>query len=494
MSKHIAIDLGAESGRVSIVEIVGGADGRLTIEEVHRFRNGPVGSSGTLYWDVLGLWQEIKTGLRKASAVHGRDLRSVAVDTWGIDFALLDRRGKLISNPTCYRDPRTAGVLERTLDRMPREEIFRQSGGIQFLSINTLYQLLAMVEQGDPALEVADTFLMMPDLFHYWLSGRKACEFTDATSTQFFNAQNGGWAIDMLARLGAPSHFLPEVVLPGTILGELLPDIAEETGLHQLPVVAPASHDTASAVVAVPADRERFAWLSSGTWSLLGGISSQPIVSSQALAYNFSSYGGPEGLYLPWKNITGLWLLQECRRIWSQGTELIPYGRLIEEAHAAASFVAVIDPDAPEFLAPYDMPAVIAAYCREHGEASPSSRGETVRLILESLALRYRWTLEKLAHLQNTSFDALYVVGGGTQNTLLCQFTADACGIPVVAGPVEATTIGNAALQAIAIGELSGLQDARTLVRRTCAVTVYEPGLRAPWEAAYARFLRLIGQ
>ena len=332
------------------------------------------------------------------------------------------------------------------------------------MGINTLYQLLAMVEQGDPALEIADTLLMMPDLFHYWLSGRKVCEFTDATSTQFYDSQAGGWATGLLDALQIPHHFLPEVVMPGTLLGPLQAEVAEETGLHGLSVVTPASHDTASAIVAVPAESQRFAWLSSGTWSLLGGIAPQPLVSPQAMDYNFSSYGGPEGLYLPWKNIMGLWLLQECRRIWSKDGEEVSYAALTGEAAAASPFAAVIDPDAHDFLAPKDMPAEIVAYCRAHGQTPPGSRGALVRTILESLALRYRWTLERLGELQGCRFDALYAVGGGVRNELLCQFTADACGIPVVAGPVEATAIGNAAMQAIAVGELSNLQEARALV------------------------------
>jgi len=488
MSNYIAVDVGAESGRVIVATL---QEGHLSLEEIYRFANGGVQVGEHLYWDVLHLWQEIKRGLRKAGAEYGRDLRSVAVDTWGIDFALLDRAGNLVANPHGYRDARTVGVMERALERVPRWEIYRQSGGIQFMGINTLYQLLAMVEQRDPALDSAATFLMIPDLFHYWLSGRKVCEFTDATSTQFYNAAAGGWATPLLADLGIPAHLFPAVVLPGTILGDLLPGVAEETGLAPLRVVAPAAHDTASAIVAVPAQSEQFAWLSSGTWSLLGGIAANPIVTPQALAFNFSSYGGPEGLYLPWKNIMGLWLVQECRRVWSQTDGDLTYDELAVTAHAARHFVAVIDPDDAAFLAPKDMPAAILAYCRAHGQPEPAGRGELIRSVLESLALRYRWTFDRLCELQECRFDTLYIVGGGVRNELLCQFTANACGVPVVAGPAEATAIGNAALQAVALGDLGSLQEARAIVRRSFAVTTYTPQDRREWEDAYARFLQI---
>lgn len=488
MPKYIALDLGAESGRVIVATL---ANDRLALEEAYRFANGAVQVGASLYWDVLHLWDEIKNGLRKAAGEAGSDARSLAVDTWGIDYALLNRAGALVGNPHCYRDPRTTGLMEQALEAASRWEIYEASGGIQFLSINTLYQLLAMVEQGDPALDVADAFLMMPDLFNYWLTGQKACEFTDATTTQFYNAQAGGWSYGLLERLGIPAHLFPEIIMPGTRLGPVLPIVREETGLGPLPVVVPAAHDTASAIVAVPAESEQFAWLSSGTWSLLGGISPQPIVTRQALDFNFSSYGGPGNMYLPWKNIMGLWLVQECRRAWQQAGEMLSYDELTAMASAARPFVAVVDPDDPSFLAPKDMPAAIVAFCRQHGQPVPESRGEIVRVVLESLALRYRWTLERLGELQERRFDVLYVVGGGTRNRLLCQFTADAIGLPVVAGPVEATAIGNAALQAVTMGDLGSLAEARRLVRASFPVTVFEPRSHSAWDGAYERFLQL---
>lgn len=489
MHKYIAIDLGAESGRVIVATL---GDGRVDLEEIHRFGNGPVQVNQGLYWDVLHLWREIKLGLTKAASLYGTALRSLAVDTWGIDYALLDRHDQLLANPRCYRDPSTAGVMERVFGQIPKWEIYQQSGGIQFLSINTLYQLAARAEQQDAALSRAATFLMMPDLFHFWLSGRKACEFTDATSTQFYAAAGGGWARGLLGRLQIPDNIFPEVVLPGTVLGQLQSLLVEETGLPPLPVVAPAAHDTASAIVAVPAASDQFAWLSSGTWSLLGGIAAAPIVTPAALDCNFSSYGGPEGLYLPWKNIMGLWLVQECRRIWAREGKIWSYDDLTAMAASALPFVALIDPDAPAFLAPADMTKAIADFCTAHGEAVPGDAGAMVRCVLESLALRYRWTFEKLGELQGRTFDALYIVGGGARNELLCQFTANACGVPVIAGPVEATAIGNAALQAVALGDLASLQEARDLVRTSATVKTFEPHQQAVWTDAFARFQALM--
>ncbi len=490
MSRFIALDLGAESGRA----VVGSLDAdRLSLEEAYRFPNGPIRVLGRLHWDALRLFDEIKQGLYKISRQYGRDFAALGVDTWGIDYALLDRTGNLIGNPYCYRDARTTGMMEEAFKHVSRQEIFEQAGGIQFLSINTLYQLLSMVVHQSPQLDMAATFLMMPDLFHYWLTGRKACEFTDATSTQFYDSLGGDWARSLLARLNIPTSIFPEVVLPGTELGPLLPEVAEEVDLAGLRVVAPAAHDTASAVVAVPAAGDNFAWLSSGTWSLLGGISDRPLISSEALGYNFSSYGGAGGRYLPWKNIMGLWLVQECRRNWARSGQELSYDDLTRLAGQAAPFTAIVEPDHPSFLAPDDMPAAIQAFCRNTGQAVPESKGEIVRTALEGLTLKYRWVLEKLEILLGRRFEVLHVVGGGSRNTLLCQFAADALQRPVIAGPVEATAIGNIAVQAIGSGHLASLDEARQLVRRSFEVTTYEPGAGAGWDEAYERFEQLTG-
>ena len=488
MSQYVALDLGAESGRAIVGTLT---DEGLTIEEAHRFSNGAVRVQGSLYWDPLRLYNEMKQGLGKISSQYGSDFVSMGVDTWGVDYALLDRDGHLVGNPHAYRDSRTEGMLEEAFKHLSKQEIFEQTGGIQFLSINTLFQLLSMVTNQSPQLTTANTFLMMPDLFNYWFTGSKVCEFSNATTTQFYNSLTGSWATDLLNKLGIPDAILPEVVQPGTKLGTLLPEIGDEVGLPDLSVVAPATHDTASAAAAIPATGDNFAWLSSGTWSLLGGVSDQPILSAEALAANFSSYGGPDGNCLPWKNIVGLWLVQECRRIWVQDGDELSYDEITQIAAAAKPFVAVLDPDHGSFLAPADMPVAIQQYCRDTDQSIPESKGEIVRTALEGLALRYRWVIDTLEQLLQRRPEVLHIVGGGSQNKLLCQFAADATQLPVIAGPVEATAIGNIAVQAVAAGELSSLDEARELFRSSFAVETYQPGASAPWDKAYDRFLRL---
>jgi rhamnulokinase len=490
MSRFIALDLGAESGRVVVAEI---EEAGIRLEECCRFATGAVRVHETLRWDVLGMFREIKAGLGQVRQEYGDDFVSLGVDTWGIDYALLDKTGDLISNPYCYRDGRTAGVMERVLEKVPRQEVFEKSGGIQFLPINTLYQLASMAMGGSQQLDIAETLLMMPDLFNYWLTGEKVNEFTDATSTQLYDSRQGRWSLDLMRQVGIPDGIFQEVIEPGTELGHLLPEVRDEIGLSSPVVVAPAAHDTASAVVAVPAAGERFAWLSSGTWSLPGVLSPSPLVSEEALAYNISSYGGAGGMFLPWKNVMGLWLVQECRRIWARDGDAFSYGDLTQMAAAARPFLAVIEPDDPSFLAPDNMPRAIQAFCQRTGQAVPETKGEIVRVALEALALKYRWVYEKLQLLVGESFDAVHVVGGGSKNALLCQFTADALQTPVVAGPVEATALGNVAVQAVSTGHLSSLQEARQLIRQSADVITYEPVDGGTWDEAYARFLKLMG-
>jgi rhamnulokinase len=487
VSRFIAFDVGAESGR-AIVGIL--EDDQLRLEEAHRFTNGAVVVGPHLHWDVLRIFSEVIEGLRSIRRKYGTEFASLGIDTWGVDFALLDREGNLVGNPHSYRDARTRGMMEEVLARVPREDIFAQTGGIQFLSINTLYQLYAMVKARSPALEIARRFCMMPDLFNAWLTGTVSSEFTNATSTQMYDSRQGTWAWRLLAELGIPAHLFPEAVLPGTVIGPLSKSLAAELDFPSLAVVAPATHDTASAAVAVPARDRTCAWLSSGTWSLLGAYSPRPITTPEALAYNFSSYGGAGGTFLPWKNIMGLWLIQECRRRWANEGKTWPYEELCDAAAAAPPFVALLRPDHPSFLAPADMPAAIRAYCVNTRQRVPETEGSLARTIFEGLALAYRWTLEKLEKILDRQFTALHVVGGGSRNKLLCQFTADAIGLPVVAGPVEATAIGNIVVQAVAMGALSSIDDAPAIVRRSFDVVTYEPVSREPWDRAYERFSR----
>lgn len=485
----LAIDLGAESGRavVGIIE-----KDRLNLKEVHRFPNGPVRIHNSLYWDVLYLFSEIKNAMRIAAKEYGDNLVSLGIDTWGVDFALIDSNGELLGNPHHYRDPRTRGMMEEAFRRVPREEIYEQTG-IQFLPINTLYQLLSMVVYKSPQLEIADTFLMIPDLFNYWLSGVKVCEFTDATTTQFYNPNQKDWARSLLERIGIPTHFLPKIIQPGTILGELLPELREEIGLSKLHIVAPACHDTASAVAAVPVRSRDVAYISSGTWSLMGVEVEKPLITSQSLADNFTNEGGVCGTFRFLKNIAGLWLVQECRRIWSleEGKEYT-YDDFNWLALKAEPFVSFIDPDSPHFLHPAHMPRAIQEFCKKTGQPVLEDKGAIIRCILESLALKYKFVLERLEANLGRRLNYIHIIGGGTKNTLLCQFTADATARVVIAGPVEATAIGNIIMQALAMGDINSLKEARELISNSFELVTYEPRNIEAWEEAYRRFLNLL--
>lgn len=476
----LALDLGAESGRAIVGSIAGG---KLTLTETHRFANRPVRSPAGLRWDVSGLWAEIRRGI--ALSARAFPLESLGLDTWGVDFALLDRDGKLLGDPFHYRDARTDGMLAEGFRRVPREQIFAQTG-VQFMQFNTLYQLLSMAIAGDPQLEAARTFLTIPDLFNYRLSGVKACEFTNATTTQCLSPFSRSWAFPLLEALGIPTGMFPAVCEPGTILGPLLPAIVAETGADPIPVIAPACHDTGSAVAAVPAESVDFAWLSSGTWSILGAEVRQPNVSPQALAYNFTNEGGVFGTWRLSKNIMGLWPVQECKREWG-----LSYDEITRLASEARPFLAVIDPDSDLFLRPGDMPEKIRAFCAGSGQTVPQTRGEIVRVVLESLALKYRLVLERLEELAGRRLDPVHIIGGGTKNRLLNQLTADCTGREVVAGPAEATAIGNILVQAIALGHLESLAEARALVRASFEVETYWPQGRQGSDEAFERLISL---
>ena len=487
----LAIDLGAESGRAILGHFKAGA---LQLEEIHRFWNGPVRLPDGLHWDVLRLWTEIQHGLKQA-AQRG-PLGGVGLDTWGVDFALLDARDVLLGNPYHYRDSRTDLMMEEAFRRVSRADIFT-STGIQFMQLNSLYQLLAMVVQRSPALEAAATFLTIPDLFNFWLTGRKACEFTIATTTQCYNPLTGDWARPMLEQLGIPSHIFPAIVQPGTLLGDLAPGVAESLGMQPIPVIASACHDTACAVAAVPARGPDFAWISSGTWSIVGVDVPQPVMTPQAREYNLTNEGGVGATFRLSRNVMGLWLVQECRRTWASQGEELSYDDLTRLAEAAEPLRSIIDPDLPEFLKPGDMPARIRTACGDCGQPVPQEKGAVVRCILESIALKYRWVIEKLETLRGAPVETIHIVGGGTRNRLLSQFTADACGRAVVTGPVEATAIGNLSLQAVALGSLDSLDAARRVVRSCFENETFSPHLLRnttagdAWEAAYERFKKV---
>ncbi len=487
----LAFDLGAESGRA----ILGQFDGkRIQLSEVHRFPNGPVYLLDGMHWDVLRLWTEIKRSMALIAREHGGDLAGVGLDTWGVDFGLLDRDGALISNPYHYRDSRTDGMIDEAFRRVPREEIFEQTG-IQFMPLNSLFQLLSMVVDRSPALDIAQIFLTMPDLFNYWLTGRKVSEFSIATTTQCYDPRKGDWAMPLLERLDIPAHIFPEIVPPGTVLDQLSPSVAEEVGLRPkggLPIIAPACHDTGSAVAAVPAEGSDFAWISSGTWSIMGAELPEPVINEQSLAFNFTNEGGVCGTFRFSKNIMGLWLVQECRRTWARQGEEFSYDELTQMAAQADAFQAVIDPDYGDFLKPGDMPDRIRAFCQMTNQPVPQSKGAIIRCTLEGIALKYRWVLERVEEMLGRRLEPLHIVGGGTRNRLLSQFTADAIGRPVVTGPIEATAAGNVVMQALALGHIASLEEGREVVRNSFDVVSYEPSGQPGWDEAYTRLLDLM--
>lgn len=486
---YLALDLGAESGRA----MLGRLDGeRLRLEEVHRFPNIPARTADGLHWDVLRLWNEIKTGIGKATHAAGGDLAGIGLDTWGVDFALLDQAGALVGNPHHYRDSRTAGMMAEAFARLPREQIFDQTG-IQFMEINALYQLLSMVVSDSPSLKAATTFLTIPDLFNYWLTGEKVCEFSNATTTQCYDPRRRTWARPLLEALGIPQHIFPDIVPPGTILGSLAGFVAEEAGAGDTPVVSPACHDTGSAVAAIPAGDEHFVWISSGTWSVMGVNSPQPVITSQSLAYNFTNEGGIGGSYRFSKNIMGLWVVQECRRTWANQGQELSYSQLTAMAGEAQPFVAIIDVDDSDFLRPGDMPARIREYCTRTHQTAPASMGEVVRCALEGIALKYRLVLDRIEEMTGLHYPALHIVGGGTQNRLLSQMTADVTGRRVITGPIEATATGNVLVQALALGHIGSLAEVRAVVRNSFEVSTFAPGSQADWDEAYARLKQLAG-
>jgi rhamnulokinase len=481
--KLLAFDLGAESGR----GVLGEFDGeRLRLEVLHRFPNGPVRVLDHLYWDVLRLYGEMLAALRRGKAEHG-GVDGLGVDTWGVDFALLGRGGVLLGNPRHYRDPYTEGYPEAAFARVPREEIFRRTG-IQFMRFNTLYQLLALQRDQSPLLDAAATLLFMPDLFHYFLTGTQVNEYTDASTGQLLDPYTRGWASELIQALGLPDKVLGPLVMPGTVLGPLRPAVVEETGLQGVPVIAPATHDTASAVAAVPARGSSWVYLSSGTWSLLGVELAEPLVNEAALANNFTNEGGVGGTVRFLKNVMGLWLVQECRRAWERAGQSYSYDELTRLAAAAPPFASLVDPDHRSFWLPPNMPAALADFCVRTGQPAPLEPGAVVRCALESLALRYRWVVEKMEGMLGRRLEVIHVVGGGSQNEFLCQLTADACHREVLAGPVEATAIGNVLTQALGLGLLGHLSDAREVVRRSFEVKSYTPQTPDVWHGPYQRF------
>ena len=483
--KVLAFDFGASGGRA----MCGNFDGeKITIEELHRFSNDPVILSGTMYWDVLRLFFEIKQGLIKAKKCG--HIESIGIDTWGVDFGLIDREGRLLENPVHYRDARTEGMLEESFRLIDKKRFYEITGN-QFMEINTAFQLLYLLKNRKELLERADKMILMPDLFNYFLTGEKKAEYSIASTTQLLDAKKGNWSDEVISALGLPKEIFPEIVPTGTKIGQLSDEICEELGLDKIDVIAAAGHDTQAAMVAVPAAEDDFIFLSCGTWSLLGTELEAPIINEKSEFYNITNEGGYGRKTSFLKNIIGLWCIQESRRQWIREGQEYGFGELEKMAAAAEPLKCFIDPDAPEFTPAGNIPERIREYCRRTGQEAPETIGEVVRCINESLAMKYRQAVEEIKDCTGKDYRTIYIVGGGTQSALLCQFTANACGCRVSAGPVEATVLGNVALQLMATGEIGSLKEAREIVLRSQDIKAYEPFDKEKWDEAYERFCRV---
>lgn len=480
-SNYIAVDLGAESGRVMLGTI---AEGRLCLEEIHRFSNGPVEQQDSLRWDFDRLLNEIKTGIGQAAQkANGRPL-GIGVDTWGVDFGLIGADGQLIEAPYHYRDNRTNGMMDVGFALMPKRNIYQHTG-IQFMQLNSLYQLLAMRQANSSVLTKAKKLIFMADLFSYFLCGQAFGEYTLASTSQMMDMATGQWSAPVFEKLGLPMTLMPEIVEPGTMVGELTEAVARAIGCEKIPVIAVGSHDTASAVLGVPASGSHWAYLSSGTWSLMGVELPKAIVNDKSFEYEFTNEGGVDHTIRLLKNIMGLWLIQECKRQWQREGQDFSYGQLAEMAAKAKPFFGHVDCDNSDFLAPGDMPSRINKHLRETGQHATDDKGQMVRLVLESLALKYRSTIEAIEDITGQTIDVLHIVGGGIQNELLCQFAANAIGKKVVTGPLEATASGNILMQARAIGQIQSIEEARKIIRNSFDLKEYQPQDSALWTRQY---------
>ena len=484
----LAFDLGASSGRALLGTL---ENGKLTVREVHRFANDPVHTGKHLHWDILRLYHEMKQGIIKARQ-QGLAFRSIAIDSWAVDYGLLDKNGELLGNPYHYRDHQTDGVMNKVFGQIPERELFGRSG-IQFLQFNTIFQLYALKERGAVSLQQADQLLMIPDLLRYFLTGERKSEFSNATTTQLYHPLEQDWDKELMERLGLPAGLFAPVVMPGTVVGQLRPDLAAELDVPACPVIAVAEHDTGSAVAAVPAVDGPFAYLSCGTWSLMGTEVDAPVLTERARELNFTNEGGVGGTFRLLKNIMGLWIIQECKRIWEQEGQDVSFAGLVQLASQEPACMSFIDPDHDSFFNPSHMPSAIQAYCRSTNQTVPETPGQIARCIMDSLALKYRYILGLTAELSGAEFAGLHMVGGGIQNELLCQLTAEAIGKPVWAGPVEASAIGNILVQYMALGEIESIRDARGIVRESFPAALYEPQEPAAWDKAYAEFVQVTG-
>ena len=482
---YLAFDLGAESGRAVLGRLEAGI---VRLDELHRFPNTPIAAPDSLRWDVPALWREMRHGL---SLARETELSGMAVDTWGVDYALLDRQGTLLENPYHYRDARNAAAMGDALRLVPGEEIYATTG-VQLMPINTIFQLFAASRQTPALIDAAHRFVMMPDLFNYWLTGEVCCEYTDASTTQLMNPRTRAWANDLMERLNLPRQLAAPIVEPGSIIGPIAADVAAGSTLAGTPVVATASHDTASAVAAITA-REGTAFISSGTWSLVGTEIDAPVLTPRAMLLNFSNEGGVAGTTRLLKNVMGLWLLQGCRRSWAERNRQFSYAELMDAAAREPGFGHLIDPDDVSFANPDDMTDAIDRFCRRTEQPVPATPGRYARAVFDSLALKYRLVIRDLQSVIEQPIDRIRVIGGGSQNVLLNQLTADATGLPVHAGPVEATALGNVAVQMLATGAAASLTEARAIIDRSFPTTVFTPRDADAWDRHATRFQQYCG-
>lgn len=486
-NNFLAFDLGASSGRA----ILGTLDnGKLDLTEIHRFTNQMQFINGHYHWNIFSLFNELKTGLQKCIRDYGIQPQSVGVDTWGVDFVHLDEKGMILSLPYAYRDSRTDTAMEDLFRIIPKEEVYQQTG-IQFMQFNSLFQLYSMVKEDRSILKITDRILFMPDALNYLLSGVARTEFSIASTSQMIKPGKCEWQIALLEKAGIPVSILGDIILPGTKVGQLTPAVADETGSQQIPVIAVAGHDTASAIASVPAENGNFAYISSGTWSLMGIESPGPIISKQTAEMNYTNEGGVEGTTRFLKNIMGMWLIQECRRIWSKDVHYT-WDEMVNMVSDAEPFKFIVDPDKPCFLNPGDMPLTVSENCKEPGVGKPVTHAEVIRCIYDSLALKYRYTLDQIRAVSDQPIEKIHIFGGGANNHFLNQLTANVTGLPVVAGPVEATAIGNILMQAKAMGLIGSLSGMRKIVRDSFDVITFEPEPSDLWDQAYRRFCRIV--
>ncbi|NLJ41359.1 MAG: rhamnulokinase [Clostridiales bacterium] len=484
----LAFDFGASGGR----GMLGRFNGKtLTLDQLYRFSNDPVEVGGHLYWDVLRLFWNMQQAILKYVNEEQGDLASIGIDTWGVDYGLLDKNGDLLGNPYHYRDPRAEGMMEEAFGRMPRKEIYERTG-IAFENFNTLFQLLAMVTQKPYIMDRADTLLFMPDLLAYFLTGEKMTEFTEASTGQLLDAHTGDWCYELLDVMSIPQNIFTSIQQPGSLRGKIMPSLAQTLGAGEVPVIAVATHDTGSAVAAVPAKGSSHAYLSSGTWSLMGVEVNKPVINSKTFEWNYTNEGGVNGTYTLLKNIMGLWIIQECKREWDRRGEVYSYSEIADLAMTADPFLAFIDPDNDSFYSPGGMPQKVQEFCRNTGQRVPETKAEILRCVFESLAMKYRWSMDKLEEITRGRLDVLHIVGGGVQNEFLNQLTANAINRPVICGPVEATAAGNLMVQAMALGEVANLQEIRQVIRDSFPTENYMPQDTETWDSAYGDYLKII--